>query len=488
VRSSHIAWGCVEQRVVPCDGVAQFAIMQNIPALAGVALDKTDDTIYRVLSLGSVFVIAGLTLLADLVGRRFCGVLGATLRSAIVLSGPFVYNDATTWGPHLMLPFLLPTLFVGAILHRRVLARWRVSPIRSWVLFIPLAATIVAMGVYANASARFSDGWLAFFRCRGATDVYCPTLASWDQSGPYFNCIGSLLWDRNGPIVLVQGDGIEYCSRSYAGRCGIRYRGLRWPVVNGQSRRRVAHLLPSSLMQCKPLINPLVSVVVPVFDEEATLVKVLDRLLELDLRIEIIVSDDGSVDASREIAASYADRGVILVGSDSNHGKGHAIRKAFLQSTGDIVLIQDADLEYDPSDIGKLVAPIISGEADVVFGTRFRGGEVQRVHLFWHSVGNRALTLITNVLFNSTLTDMEVGYKAFRGDLLRSFRFTSDDFRIEPEMTAGMLTTPGLRIYEVPIAYYGRSFDEGKKITWRDGYRALGALIRLRVSPPKREG
>ena len=240
-------------------------------------------------------------------------------------------------------------------------------------------------------------------------------------------------------------------------------------------------------MQSEPLINPLVSVVVPVFNEEATLAMVLDRLLGLELRIEIIVSDDGSTDASREIAASFAHQGVILVGGSSNYGKGHAIRQAFPRTTGDIVLIQDADLEYDPSDIGKLVAPIISGVADVVFGTRFRGGEVQRVHLFWHSVGNRALTLITNALFNSTLSDMEVGYKAFRGDLLRSFRFTSDDFRIEPEMTAGVLTTPNLRVYEVPIGYYGRSFEEGKKITWRDGYRALGALVSLRLSPPKRE-
>jgi glycosyltransferase involved in cell wall biosynthesis len=239
-------------------------------------------------------------------------------------------------------------------------------------------------------------------------------------------------------------------------------------------------------MHSTPLTGPLVSIVVPVFNEEATLANVLDRLLDLDLRVEIIVSDDGSVDASRSIAESYADRGVILVGTGTNHGKGHAIRQAFPRTTGEIVLIQDADLEYDPSDIGKLVAPIISGAADVVFGTRFRGGEVQRVHLFWHSVGNRVLTLMTNALFNSTLSDMEVGYKAFRGDLLRSFRFTSDDFRIEPEMTAGVLTTPNLRVYEVPIGYYGRSFEEGKKITWRDGYRAVGALVRLRISPPKR--
>ena len=134
----------------------------------------------------------------------------------------------------------------------------------------------------------------------------------------------------------------------------------------------------------------------------------------------------------------------------------------------------------------KEIAQLLSEAADVVFGTRFRGGEPQRVHLFWHSVGNRVLTLMTNVLFNSTLSDMEVGYKAFRGDLLRSFRFTSDDFRIEPEMTAGVLMAPQIRVYEVPIGYYGRSFEEGKKITWRDGYRALGALVKLRMNPPRR--
>ncbi len=234
--------------------------------------------------------------------------------------------------------------------------------------------------------------------------------------------------------------------------------------------------------------DPLVSVVVPVFNEEATLASVLDRLLRLDMRSEIIVSDDGSTDQSTAIAREYADRGVRLVEAPANRGKGSAIRQAFPVTTGDIVLIQDADLEYDPVDIDRLIAPIIAGNADVVFGTRFRGGEAQRVHLYWHSVGNRFLTFLTNVLFNSTLSDMEVGYKAFRGDLIRSFTFASNDFRIEPEMAAAVLTTPGLRIYEIPIGYYGRSFEEGKKITWRDGYRAVSALVGLRLNPPKRQG
>ena len=387
VRTSHIAWACIEQRVVPCDGVAQFAIMQNIPALAGVALGKTDDTIYRVLSRGSVLAIAGLTLLAGLVGRRVCGVMGATLGSAIVLSGPFLYYDATTWGepvgalflalpiaalivrcnvilvavasvlaaitkdvapvtvillagailaarfgtdpravtlrravavavgsmlgamltagfnyfrygvfhnafyidevprpplggfvakafgalwfspsggvipywpsmvvllivlamsvlairaaswnmrvahlallaavvfntailasfvapfgwiawgPRLMLPFLLPALFVGVMLHRHVLARWCVGLVRAWLLVIPLAVVVVAAGVYVNAAARFSGGWLVFFAPRSSADPYCSTPVFWDKPQVYFDCIGSLLWDRNGPIVLLQ--------------------------------------------------------------------------------------------------------------------------------------------------------------------------------------------------------------------------------------------------------------------------------------------
>ena len=232
--------------------------------------------------------------------------------------------------------------------------------------------------------------------------------------------------------------------------------------------------------------NVRVSIVVPVFNESATLATVLEQLLALDINTEIIVSDDASTDGSVEIAQGFEERGVRLIAAAENRGKGHALRAAFPETTGDIVVIQDADLEYDPRDIPKLIDPILSEAADVVFGTRFRGGEPQRVHLFWHSVGNRVLTLMTNVLFNSTLSDMEVGYKAFRGDLLRSFRFTSDDFRIEPEMTAGVLMAPQIRVYEVPIGYYGRSFEEGKKITWRDGYRALGALVKLRMNPPRR--
>ncbi len=145
-------------------------------------------------------------------------------------------------------------------------------------------------------------------------------------------------------------------------------------------------------------------------------------------------------------------------------------------------MIQDADLEYDPADLPKLLEPLFKGVADVVFGTRLRGGEPQRAHMFWHYLGNRFLSLLTNVLYNTTISDMEVGYKAFDGPLIRSIDLVSNDFRFEPEITAKVLRRR-VRLYEVPISYYGRTYDEGKKITWRDGIHAVGALLRFRFGP-----
>jgi glycosyltransferase involved in cell wall biosynthesis len=172
---------------------------------------------------------------------------------------------------------------------------------------------------------------------------------------------------------------------------------------------------------------------------------------------------------------------VRLIRRARNAGKGAAVRDGIAATSGAIVVIQDADLEYDPKDLPKLLEPLFEGRADAVYGTRLRGGEPQRAHLFWHHLGNRFLSLMTNVLFNTTISDMEVGYKAFRGDLIRGIRLVSDDFRFEPEVTAKVLKTPGVRLYEIPISYYGRTFEEGKKITWRDGVRAVGALIRFRI-------
>jgi glycosyltransferase involved in cell wall biosynthesis len=226
------------------------------------------------------------------------------------------------------------------------------------------------------------------------------------------------------------------------------------------------------------LEDPLVSILVPAFNESATIVDVLERVAaKVPFRTEVIVVDDGSTDDTAALAESVA--GTIVLRQRVNRGKGAAVRAAISRSTGDIVVIQDADLEYDPVDIPRLLEPLTRGVADVVFGTRLRGGEPQRAHLFWHYAGNKFLSLLTGVLYNTTLSDMEVGYKAFLGDLIRSIQLVSDDFAIEPEMTAKLLRRK-VRVYEVPISYYGRTFAEGKKITWRDGIQAVGALLRFR--------
>ena len=229
---------------------------------------------------------------------------------------------------------------------------------------------------------------------------------------------------------------------------------------------------------------PAISILVPAYGEAGTIEQVLRRALALGLDCEIIVVDDGSQDSTAAVVQRLADElpQVRLIRHERNRGKGAAVRTAIDASRGDIVLVQDADLEYDPRDIPRLIEPLQSGVADVVYGTRLRGGEPQRAHLFWHYAGNRMLSLLTNVLYNTTISDMEVGYKAFRGDLVRSIHLVSDDFRFEPEITAKILRTPDIRLYEVPISYYGRTFAEGKKITWRDGFLALGALLRFRFS------
>ena len=229
----------------------------------------------------------------------------------------------------------------------------------------------------------------------------------------------------------------------------------------------------------------LVTLLVPAHNEARTIEEVLRRLHDLPWETEVLVIDDGSTDETAAIVERVAGElpEVRLLRQPTNRGKGAAVRAGIAASSGDIVVIQDADLEYDPSDLPKLLAPLHSGQADVVYGTRLRGGEPQRAHLFWHYAGNRLLSLLTNVLYNTTISDMEVGYKAFRGDLLRSLRLVSDTFTFEPEVTAKVLRIEGIRLYEVPISYYGRTYAEGKKITWRDGVRAVAALLRFRFEP-----
>jgi glycosyltransferase involved in cell wall biosynthesis len=221
------------------------------------------------------------------------------------------------------------------------------------------------------------------------------------------------------------------------------------------------------------------SVIVPVFNERNTVVEILRRMRSVDLPIdrEFIVVDDGSDDGTRSVLTQLGDSTTKVVSHPQNRGKGAAIRTGLEHVTGDLVLIQDADLEYDPDDWLRLLAPVLKGRADVVYGSRFTGEH--RNMLFLHWAGNRALSLVTNLLYNTTLSDMETCYKLFDRDVLRGINLKSDRFDFEPEITAKVLRK-GVRIYEVPISYAGREFDEGKKITWRDGFAALVALVKYR--------
>ncbi len=201
----------------------------------------------------------------------------------------------------------------------------------------------------------------------------------------------------------------------------------------------------------------------------------------LDLDKQIVVVDDGSTDGTPRVLEQWSARNGFHVIRQENRGKGAAIRAAIPHLDGDIVVIQDADLEYDPNEVPELIEPIRRGAADVVFGSRLSGGRPQRAYLFWHLVGNRFRSLLTNVLYNTTISDMETGYKAFRIDVLRSLDLREDDFAIEPEITAKVCKRK-LRVYELPISYYGRTYAEGKKITWRDGFKAVFVLLRVRVT------
>jgi glycosyltransferase involved in cell wall biosynthesis len=228
------------------------------------------------------------------------------------------------------------------------------------------------------------------------------------------------------------------------------------------------------------LTDPTLSVVMPVYNERETVEEMVRRVLRVPLRIELIVVDDGSKDGTREVLASLAQElGFKLFLQPENRGKGAALRRGFGEVTGDLVVIQDADLEYSPEEYPQLIQLICEGRADVVYGSRFLGRH--RVFLFTHYAGNRLLTLITNVLYNTMLTDMETCYKVMRAEVLRSFALESNGFGIEPELTAKIFKRH-YRVYEVPITYDGRGYDEGKKIGWRDGFVALWVLLKYRFS------
>jgi glycosyltransferase involved in cell wall biosynthesis len=232
------------------------------------------------------------------------------------------------------------------------------------------------------------------------------------------------------------------------------------------------------------------SVLVPIYNEERTLEEVVRRVCDFQIPKEIILVDDASKDQSRKILTRLQEENARVKDplnelkvffQPVNQGKGAALKTALSHVTGDIVIVQDADLEYDPKDYPSLLAPIQAGQADVVYGTRFAGGGAHRVHFFWHSMGNRMLTLLSNMLTNLNLSDMEVGYKVFRAKVLDGIELKSKRFGFEPEITV-KLAKKGCRFYEVPISYHGRTYEEGKKITWKDGVAALYYMIRFRLA------
>ncbi len=227
-----------------------------------------------------------------------------------------------------------------------------------------------------------------------------------------------------------------------------------------------------------------ISVIIPCFNEHQTIVDVLDKVLEINsskYNLEIIIVDDYSTDGSREILNNISKNKIQhLILNEKNYGKGYSIRQGIRKASGEIILIQDADLEYDPHDYEKLLKPILNGNADIVYGSRFIGSDSKRVLYFWHSVGNYFLTFLSNMFSNLNLSDMECGYKVFKSKIIKNIELNENRFGFEPEITA-KISSLDIKIYEVGINYHGRKYSEGKKITWKDGFSALRCIVRYNL-------
>lgn len=235
--------------------------------------------------------------------------------------------------------------------------------------------------------------------------------------------------------------------------------------------------MPSSKIDIKNLI---LSIIIPVYNEKETINDIIDAVVATPYRKEIIIVDDCSTDGTRNILTKIKKDGLKVYIHDKNQGKGAALQTGFSHATGDIILIQDADLEYDPQEYSTLINPILEGKADVVYGSRFAGHGAHRVLYFWHYMGNRFLTFLSNLFTNLNLTDMEACYKAFTREAIAGVKIKEKRFGFEPEITAKMARKK-LRIYEVPISYYGRTYEEGKKVTWKDGLRAMWCIIKYNL-------
>jgi len=231
------------------------------------------------------------------------------------------------------------------------------------------------------------------------------------------------------------------------------------------------------------------SVIIPAYNEEKTIAAILDRVREVQLKggmeKELIIVDDHSSDGTAAFIHAYSekhpDAGICFFRHDRNSGKGAALRTGIEHATGDFVVIQDADLEYDPNEYNLLLQPLLDGHADVVYGSRYSGGKAHRILFFWHSFGNKFLTTLSNALTNLNLSDMETCYKMFRRELIQRIQLKENRFGFEPEVTAKISRIPNVRIYEVGISYYGRTFDEGKKIGWKDGFRAIYCILKYNL-------